>query len=81
MSCCIKKVSEVVQQLGGLCEEFMLYSLYYSEIIKTNVDLVKNPFVVPVENIADCTQDGIIDLQNDSGAHIYVHQDSLPFST
>jgi len=31
--------SKVVQQLGQVCEEFLLYFL---EIIKTNLDLVKN---------------------------------------
>ena len=45
--------SKVVQQLGQVCEEFLLYFL---EIIKTNLDLVKNLFV-PVENVTDCMQD------------------------
>ena len=31
--------SKVVQQLGQVCEEYLLYFL---EIIKTNLDLVKN---------------------------------------
>jgi len=31
--------SEVVQQLGGVCDEFLWY---LPEIIKTNLDLVKN---------------------------------------
>jgi len=78
MGRCIEKVSEVVQDLGGLCGEFMLY---ISKIIKTNLDLVKNTFVVPVKNVAECMQDEMIDLQNDSGANIYVHLDFLPFST
>ena len=37
-------------------------------IIKTNLDLAKHPFVAPVENVADCMKDEVIDLRNDSGA-------------
>jgi len=57
--------SKVVQRLGGLRKEFVLYS---PEIIKSNLDLVKNRFVVPVENVADCMEDELIDLRNKSGA-------------
>jgi len=39
-----------------------------SRIIKTNLDLVKYYFVVPVKNTAYCMQDELTDLQNDSGA-------------
>jgi len=38
--------------------------LYVPEIIKTNLDLVKNLFVVPLENVADCMKDELIDPQN-----------------
>ena len=58
--------SEVVQHLGWLRAEFVLY---FPEIINTNVDLVKNPFVFSLENAADCMKDELIDLRNvDSGA-------------
>jgi len=56
---------EVVQQLGGLREKFVLY---FPDIIKTNLDLVKNPFFVPLQNVADCIKKELIDLRNDSGA-------------
>jgi len=48
----------------GLRGEFVLY---FPKIIKTNLDLVKNPFVVPLENVADCMKDENISLRNDSG--------------
>ena len=57
--------SKVIQHVGGLCKEFVLY---FSEIIKTNLDLVINRFVVAVENVADCMKDEPIDLRNKSGA-------------
>jgi len=57
--------SKVIQRLGELREEFVLY---FPDIIKTNLDLVKNCFVVPVENVADCMKDEHIDLRNKSGA-------------
>jgi len=57
--------SKVVQHLGGLRKEFVLY---FPEIIKSNFDLVKNRFVVPLENVADCMKDELIDLRNKSGA-------------
>jgi len=61
----VDTASKVVQRLGGLRKEFVLY---FPEIIKSNLDLVKNRFVVPVENVADCTKDELIDLRNKSGA-------------
>jgi len=57
---------EVVQKLGKLCEEFVLY---FPEIIKTNLDLVKKLTVIPVENVAARMQDELINLCNDSGAN------------
>ena len=56
--------SKVVQRLGGLRKEFVLY---FPEIIKSILDLVKNRFVLPVENVADCMKDELIDLRNKSG--------------
>jgi len=56
---------KVVQHLGGLCKEFVLY---FPEIIKANLDLVKNRFVVPLDNVADYMKDELIDLRNKSGA-------------
>jgi len=50
----VDAASEVVQHLGGLRDESVLY---FPEIIKTNLDLVKNRFVVPVMNVADCMED------------------------
>ena len=46
--------SKVVQRLGGLRKELVLD---FPEIIKSNFDLVKNRFVVPLENVADCMKD------------------------
>jgi len=57
--------SKDVQHLGGFRKEFVLY---FPEIIKLNLDLVKNRFAVPVENVADCMKDELIDLRNKSGA-------------
>ena len=57
--------SEVVQNLGGLRKKFVLH---FPEIIKTILDLVKNWFVVPAENVADCMKNELIDLRNKSGA-------------
>jgi len=64
--------SKVVHHLGGLRKEFVLY---FPEIIKSNLDLVKNCFVVPVENVADCMKDELINLQNKSEAK-YVFETS-----
>jgi len=47
----------------GLCEQFVLC---FNEIIITNLDLGKNPCVVPLTNVADCMQDESIDIRNDS---------------
>jgi len=55
---------EVVQHIGGLREEFVMC---FPEFINTNLDLVKNLFVVSLENVADCMKDELIDLRNDSG--------------
>jgi len=52
--------SQVVQRLGGLRKDFVLH---FPELIKTNLDLVKNRFVVPVENVADCMKGELIDLR------------------
>ena len=57
--------SEVVQHLDGLRKEFVLY---FPETIKTNLDLVKNVLDVPVENVAVCMRDELIDLGNNSRA-------------
>jgi len=57
--------SEVVKHLGGHREEVVLYFL---EIIKTNLDLTKNHFVVPLENVANCIKDELSNFRNDSGA-------------
>jgi len=57
--------SEVVQHLGGLREKFVLY---VPEIFNANLDLMINPFVVPLKNVEDCMKDELIDLRNDSGA-------------
>ena len=64
--------SKVVQHLGGLRKESVLY---FPEIIKSNLNLVKNRFVVPVENVADCMKDEFIGLRNKSGAK-YVFETS-----
>jgi len=66
--------SEVVQHLGGLREQFVLY---LPEIFNTHVDLMKNPFVVPLENVADCMKDKLIDLRNNSGAKYVFETDKI----
>jgi len=66
--------SEVVQHLGGLREEFVLY---FPEIINTNSDWVKNLFVVPVKNFADCMQDVLIHLRNDSGIKYFFETNTI----
>ena len=52
--------SKVVQRLGGLRKEFVMY---FPEIIKTNLDLVKNRFVLPDENVGDCMKGELIELR------------------
>jgi len=52
--------SEVIQHLGGQREEVVLYFL---EIIETNLDLTKNHFVFPLENVADCIKDELIKVR------------------
>jgi len=37
--------------------------LHFHEIIKTNLDLVKSLFVVPLENVADCMKEELVDLR------------------
>ena len=61
--------SKVVQQLRGLHEEF---SLYFPEIIKTNLDLVEIFLFFQSKNVADCMKDELIDLRNKSGANVCV---------
>ena len=62
--------SEVVQHLGELRKEF---ALYFPEIIKTNLDLVKIVFLFQSRNVADCMKDELIDLRHKSGP-IYVFE-------
>jgi len=45
--------SEFVQHLAGLLEEFVLY---FPRNHQNSLDLVKNLFVVAVENVAVCMQ-------------------------
>ena len=61
--------SEVVQHLGGFRKEFVLY---FPEIIKTNLDLVKIVLLFQSRNVADCMKDELIDLRNKSGANVCV---------
>jgi len=61
--------SKVVLHLGGLRKEF---ALYFPEIIKTNLDLVKIVLLFQSRNVADCMKDELIDLRNKSGANVCV---------
>jgi len=56
----VDTASKVVQRLGGIRKDFVLH---FPELIKTDLDLVKNRFVVPVENVADCMKGELIDLR------------------
>jgi len=60
---------EVVQHLGGLRKEFVLY---FPEIIKANLDLAKIVLLFQSRNVAGCMKDELIDLRNKSGANVCV---------
>ena len=60
--------SKVVHHLRGLRKEF---ALYFPEIIKTNLDLLKI-VLFQSKNAADCIKDELIDLRNKSGANVCV---------
>jgi len=61
--------SKVVHHLRGLRKEF---ALYFPEIIKTNLDLLKIVLFFQSKNAADCIKDELIDLRNKSGANVCV---------
>ena len=55
---------EVFMHLSYLREEFLQY---FPEIGRDELALLRNPFLVKVDEIRDDLQDELIDLQNDSG--------------
>jgi len=60
---------ESCSHLGGFGKKF---ALYFPEIIKTNLDLVKIVLLFQWRNVVDCMKDELIDLRNKSGANVCV---------
>ena len=69
--------SEVVIHLGCLHKEFLQY---FPEISRDSIALVKNPFLVSVDEIDENLQDELIDLRNDSGCKdVFYHSSVTEF--
>ena len=56
----------ILEHLSTLENEF---ERYFSDITNDELDFVKNPFSVSVENLSDECQDGFLELVNNSSAN------------
>ena len=55
--------SEILQHLVNLRKEFLTY---FPEISAVDLELVRKPFAIPIEKVADNLQDELIDFRNDT---------------